>query len=118
MLGGCAVGLLAQGGPRHLVASDAGYLPPFAQLRLALVLPARGQQRAIDEVVLELAVADDFPLIVVVLAVVAIYTLEPLALACVSARMVDGGISWVLKLTNVPSISKNNAYFCIIRFIS
>ena len=44
---------------------------------------------------------------------VAIYTLDPLALACVSAWMVDGGISWVLKLTSVPSISKNKAYFCV-----
>ena len=28
--------------------------------------------------------------------------------------MADGGISWVLKLTSVPSISKNNAYLCAI----
>ena len=41
---------------------------------------------------------------------VAMYTREPLALACVSARMVDGGISWVSKLTSVPSISKKSAY--------
>ena len=34
----------------------------------------------------------------------------PLALAAVNASIVETGISWVLKLTKVPSMSKNRAF--------
>lgn len=44
-------------------------------------------------------------------------TLWPLALACVSANIVDGGIWWVLKLTSVPSMSKNSAYLLFIYLV-
>ena len=45
---------------------------------------------------------------------VAIKIFNPLALACVRAITVEWGMRWVLILTNVPSISKNNAFiiFC------
>ena len=43
------------------------------------------------------------------LPIIFIDTREPFSLACVSAYMVESGISWVLKLTRVPSMSKNNA---------
>ena len=45
---------------------------------------------------------------------VAIKIFNPLALACVRATTVEWGMRWVLILTNVPSISKNNAFiiFC------
>jgi len=45
---------------------------------------------------------------------VAMYISDPLALACVSACMADAGIRWVLKLTRVPSMSKNNAYLLFV----
>ena len=35
--------------------------------------------------------------------------LDGTEVACVNASIVDAGISWVLKLTSVPSISKNSA---------
>lgn len=38
-------------------------------------------------------------------------------LAAVSASMVETGISWVLKLTKVPSMSKNRAFIIRVSFI-
>ena len=72
LLHGRSVGVLAEGRPLHLAVGEGGYLPPFAELVLAGVLPAGGQQCAIDEVVLELTVGDGFPIAVVVLAPVVV----------------------------------------------
>ena len=40
----------------------------------------------------------------------------PLALAASSASMVETGIWWVLKLTSVPSMSKNRALIIYVSF--
>jgi hypothetical protein len=48
---------------------------------------------------------------------VEINTLTPLSFALLNASMVSTGISWVLKLTNVPSISKNNAFIITFNLI-
>ena len=53
--------VLAQRLPRHLVIGDGFNLPPLAQFGIALILPARRQQRAVHEVVLELARGHGIP---------------------------------------------------------
>ena len=42
----------------------------------------------------------------------------PRALAAVSAAVADAGILWVLKLTSVPSISKNRAFIMMMSLVS
>ena len=67
-----AVSVLAQGGPNHLIAAEGFYFPPLAQFVLVLILPASGEQRAVYEVVLEIARGHSLPLPSIILAVVAV----------------------------------------------
>jgi hypothetical protein len=49
---------------------------------------------------------------------VAINIRTPRALAASNAWMVEVGMQWVLKLTSVPSMSKNNALIILSVFIN
>ena len=80
--------VLAQRLPRHLVIGDGFNLPPLAQLGIALILPARRQQRAVHEVVLELARGHGIPYVEIILLPVLVRAVSGELQACI--RVVVG----------------------------